>query len=269
MVLQTLSVFNLEPITFTRRISGGGGMNSTRNHTSTLLRLAEFVYQQPSAEDLSQRLAFEVCPTGELAKVYLGRVDNDGVIRTISSFGYPLAIDVMGISIPLDADRPAPDAVRRQRVVLGSREVIEAQYSGFAHIDPQSPWRSLVAVPTAGRLIATFHLLCDMDDPDRAALYFQLIGAILSFYQYEELRPLNQRSGLGKVVEQENPVIARMEVGRPLTERQQMILSMIKELKSNPQIAALMGYSESLIRQETIIIYKKLGVSGRNEILGR
>lgn len=269
MVLQTLSVFNLEPITFTRRISGGVAMNFTEKHTSTLLRLAEFVYQQPSAEDLSQLLAFEICPSGELAKVYLGRVDNDGLIRTISSFGYPLAIDVIGISIPLDADRPMPDAVKRKKVILGSREVIEAQYSGLAHIDPQSPWRSLVVVPTAGRLVATFHLLCDLDDPDFAILYFQIVGAVLSFYQHEELRSLNQRSSFESAVEQESPVVARIEVGRPLTERQQMILSMIKELKSNPQIAALMGYSESLIRQETIIIYKKLGVSGRNEILGR
>jgi DNA-binding CsgD family transcriptional regulator len=162
-----------------------------------------------------------------------------------------------------------PDAVRNRKVILGSREVIEERYIGFTHVDLQTPWRSLVVIPTAGRLVATLHLLCDMDDPDFAILYFQIVGAILSFYQHEELRPLNQQSGLGKVAEQESPVIARIEVGRPLTERQQMILSMIKELKSNPQIAALMGYSESLIRQETIIIYKKLGVSGRNEILGR
>ncbi|MFM8844042.1 MAG: hypothetical protein ACKOFJ_07470 [Actinomycetota bacterium] len=32
-------------------------------------------------------------------------------------------------------------------------------------------------------------------------------------------------------------------------------------------IARRMGYSESLIRQETIVIYRKLGVDGRRELV--
>jgi DNA-binding NarL/FixJ family response regulator len=35
---------------------------------------------------------------------------------------------------------------------------------------------------------------------------------------------------------------------------------------TNAQIAHEIGYSESLIRQETVVIYRKLGVSGRKEI---
>lgn len=42
---------------------------------------------------------------------------------------------------------------------------------------------------------------------------------------------------------------------------------MIKEQKTNAAIASELGYSESLIRQETIIIYRKLGVSGRKDLL--
>lgn len=45
-----------------------------------------------------------------------------------------------------------------------------------------------------------------------------------------------------------------------------MILEMLKEGRTNGSIASVLGYSESLIRQETIIIYKKLGISGRHEI---
>ena len=36
---------------------------------------------------------------------------------------------------------------------------------------------------------------------------------------------------------------------------------------TNAQIAAEIGYSESLVRQETIQIFRILGVSGRKEII--
>lgn len=51
-----------------------------------------------------------------------------------------------------------------------------------------------------------------------------------------------------------------------LTSRQLRILDMVKENRTNSSIAAALGYSESLIRQETIIIYRKLGIDGRREL---
>jgi DNA-binding NarL/FixJ family response regulator len=57
------------------------------------------------------------------------------------------------------------------------------------------------------------------------------------------------------------------EAGKKLTERQELILSMIKSGMTNNAIANRMGYSESLIRQETMSIYQKLGVDGRREII--
>jgi DNA-binding NarL/FixJ family response regulator len=52
---------------------------------------------------------------------------------------------------------------------------------------------------------------------------------------------------------------------KPLSERQNLILKLIAEGRTNAAIADVLGYSESLIRQETIKIYAKLGCSGRNE----
>jgi DNA-binding NarL/FixJ family response regulator len=38
---------------------------------------------------------------------------------------------------------------------------------------------------------------------------------------------------------------------------------------TNPAIAAEIGYSESLVRQETMAIYSLLDISGRKELLER
>lgn len=50
-----------------------------------------------------------------------------------------------------------------------------------------------------------------------------------------------------------------------MTERQEVILKLISEGRTNGDIADVLGYSESLIRQETIRIYAILGCSGRAE----
>ena len=56
-------------------------------------------------------------------------------------------------------------------------------------------------------------------------------------------------------------------LGKPLTTRQSQILELIRAGLTNVTIAAQLGYSESLIKQETIVIYQKLGIEGRKEIV--
>ncbi|MEY4206763.1 MAG: Bacterial regulatory protein luxR family, partial [Actinomycetota bacterium] len=56
-----------------------------------------------------------------------------------------------------------------------------------------------------------------------------------------------------------------LQTNNDLSERQMLILKLISEGRTNADIAEIIGYSESLIRQETIRIYSLLGCSGRNE----
>lgn len=52
-----------------------------------------------------------------------------------------------------------------------------------------------------------------------------------------------------------------------LTSRQWTILMGMQQGKNNLEIAQALGKSESLVRQESVQIFRKLGVSGRREIL--
>ena len=58
-------------------------------------------------------------------------------------------------------------------------------------------------------------------------------------------------------------------VNQPLSERQTTILEYLKNGMTNKAIADLIGYSESLVRHETMIIYKKLRVEGRHQLRER
>jgi DNA-binding NarL/FixJ family response regulator len=52
-----------------------------------------------------------------------------------------------------------------------------------------------------------------------------------------------------------------------LTSRQWIILGAIRRGLTNSMIASELEFSESLIRQETVQIYRKMGVNGRKELL--
>jgi DNA-binding NarL/FixJ family response regulator len=49
----------------------------------------------------------------------------------------------------------------------------------------------------------------------------------------------------------------------PLSDRQFVIAGLLERGFNNAQIADEIGFSESLVRQETVAIYRKLQVSGR------
>lgn len=52
-----------------------------------------------------------------------------------------------------------------------------------------------------------------------------------------------------------------------LTSRQLVILAALRRSTTNSTIATELKFSESLVRQETVEIYSKMGVSGRKELL--
>jgi DNA-binding NarL/FixJ family response regulator len=52
----------------------------------------------------------------------------------------------------------------------------------------------------------------------------------------------------------------------PLSDRQLVIAGLLERGFNNAQIALEIGYSESLIRQETVAIYRKLEVTGRKAL---
>jgi DNA-binding NarL/FixJ family response regulator len=54
--------------------------------------------------------------------------------------------------------------------------------------------------------------------------------------------------------------------GKQLTARQSEILALMKNGLTNDEIALKIGYSASLVKQETMLIFSKLGVSGRKNL---
>jgi DNA-binding CsgD family transcriptional regulator len=224
------------------------------------------VKKNPSPEEFCQLLSTTVCFTGELARVYLGRLDSDGIIRTEASFGYSLDSDVANIETSLGLDRPMPFAIRHREIYFANRKEIVTKFKKYEPLDAKSPWSATAVLPTEGFLVFVFRFQNEFENLGWENGYFRALRSILDFYNLEMGRSQNSSSiaRLRTKIEHDKKKVVR---GKPLTPRQIEILNQIKEKRTNIQIANAMGFSESLIRQETIIIYAKLGVEGRKDLI--
>ena len=233
--------------------------------SKTILDLGELVYQEPPPSVLCQFLATRICPSGELVRVCVGRVDRDGFIRPTASFGYPVDSKLMETEIPLESNRPLPEAIKQKKIILLNKEDILERYPEYQPIDMRSPWASSALVPTMGIYAFAFLSQQKIIEKEFYEIYYKIVGQLLSFYNFDRAMTIN------KLVETDGWISKISEPqpkkGGALTERQKQILDQIKEKKTNGQIAEHLGYSESLIRQETIIIYAKLGIKGRKELI--
>jgi DNA-binding CsgD family transcriptional regulator len=181
------------------------------------------------------------------------------------TFGYALDSEVTDLAIPLESDRPVADALRKKKIVIGNKKELFEKYSEVQDVDNRSSWASTAAIPTHSGYVFAFLLQCTIEEPEHALLYFRAVCALLGFYNFEEVRARQLTRERVKNQLQNARVFASK--GSPLTERQELITDLIKKSKTNGQIGQMLGYSESLIRQETIIIYQKLGIEGRRELI--
>lgn len=249
----------------------GGGMDFSEKQIQNLLDIAQFVYWDPSPAELCNFLATRVCPSGEVAKVYIGGLQPDGIFKTVASFGYSTKSDVDNYTCGLDEKIPMANAhIRAETLIYNKNQFLDA-YPEFQTLDNEGPWEAVVLTPTLGReRVFIFRLQAPLTNLDFASVYFKTIASILSLYRTEEKTNSEVKVKKPRQIESETLIRPRSELrGRPLTNRQNVILAYVKDGLTNAEIADRLRYSESLIRQETVIIYSKLGISGRRDILGK
>jgi DNA-binding NarL/FixJ family response regulator len=114
-------------------------------------------------------------------------------------------------------------------------------------------------MPLLPNYAATLSTQIEVPNEDSYKNYFVMLKALINLYIHLlDSVYHSKRAGSSRIKEQ--------MMGSKLTERQALILDLVKSGMTNNAIANKMGYSESLIRQETMAIYQKLGIDGRKDI---
>lgn len=192
--------------------------------------------------------------------IYLGEIVSNGSLRMRSSFGFDeLQIERWG-EIPLNAKIPVTESISRNKcIVIPSKEEFFQKYPAVRDLgEIDTNWNSAIAVPIFpfGAFFLVLHGEPKKDGEFEA--FLRTIGNLLalSLRQSEEMLHSASEKSLIKRSQQEE-----------LTTRQKVIVELLAKGYTNVEISKEIGYSESLIRQETIAIYAFMGVSGRKELI--
>ncbi len=185
------------------------------------------------------------------ASFFLG-IEQDGRLMVKGHFGAkPEEIGLAEGSVSIFDDHPAAESIRVDSIVCAQSPVVTT-----TTLRP-----SLIAWPVAGQNHTLGSLVTITDyQCSEADEYKEYLEALMSLVNGTLVRRL-EVNGIS------NPAKSTKASIQPesLTERQEVILKLISEGRTNGDIAQILGYSESLIRQETIKIYAVLKCNGRQE----
>lgn len=240
-------------------------------------QLAEVsVYISDSHHDLQevlQMLCLKAMSGLQVDALVYEELDSVGHLRPSASFGIEIS-DKTGLqpSFNISESTPCADAIKSGRIIwLESLPNWPKSYSAMKSINLPKSFRTLICCPVENRGLPIGCISIFSNEklsPDESisqfieALSMILANAAKATHQ----RGANQGTRLNHLNSHtDDSILTLREYQEPLTERQNLILKLISEGRTNAAIADVLGYSESLIRQETIKIYAKLGCSGRNE----
>jgi DNA-binding CsgD family transcriptional regulator len=194
---------------------------------------------------------------------FLFQIEQDGTLHIRGFFGAdPKEIGLSGTSLSIFDDHPAAESIRSDSIVCSDTfSLVES------HIRS-----TLIAWPvqdnsrTLGSLVVITDVKCEKTDESRE--FIDALAMLLNNAITKRLLPMRSLlGGRNGHRSTEAPLTASHNGSgeESLTERQSVILKLIAEGRTNVDIAEILGYSESLIRQETIRIYAHLNCNGRSE----
>ncbi|MFM8205968.1 MAG: helix-turn-helix transcriptional regulator [Actinomycetales bacterium] len=220
-----------------------------------LRRISDFIFQSNSRDQVISFLSANVCPFGEISGVGSAVLSGDGVISVLSRYGFSNTIH-QPPDVKINADHPAAEAFRSLTMQIVKLVGIKSNYQDInSKIIESGEYKVGIWIPISSSKRYGFALSSELESIEAYREYFLCIGSLLS--HWENINNFNERENRN----------TESIIDKPITERQRRIIELIKEGRTNSSIASILGYSESLIRQETIVIYRKLGINGRNDLI--
>jgi DNA-binding CsgD family transcriptional regulator len=198
-------------------------------------------------EELTRFLSINNCPSGELSSVYVAKVLDKKSLLVEAAHGYQSdGFIQVGKVFDVEIGRPSGRAILENQIRF---DPVDSNYAAKFPADPGKvtyQWSSKVSIPINDNYftqISRYHPLEENDE-----LYYQNLQSVLQIYF----------SKIGKVSHEAGDLY-----GKELTQRQQDIYELMKKGLTNEEIAIQIGFSSSLVKQETMLVFSKLGVSGR------
>lgn len=219
-------------------------------HLHKLLLITQILAAKPTLDQLCNFLSINHCPSGEVSRVYFAKISKDNTLTIEAAHGFEPENCFVGKEFPIEIGRPSGLAIMNNAMIIEKNSPeYYVKYPAIRNQPLPYPWSSQISIPINNQYFMQLGRYAEMVEGDE--LFYKNLQSLMQIYF----------SKIGKV---------SLEIGdlhgKPLTARQEEILNMIKMGETNEEIAEKIGYSASLVKQETMLIYSKLGISGRRDL---
>ena len=223
--------------------------------------------QDHSIEEVLAHLVLRVMAPLQASSAFIATLDNQDSLVTIGRFGIPVEISgAYDENFSLSDRLPITDAIKLRKVItINTLPKWPKEYAEILNFPYSSEEAAFIAFPiersgTPVAVAAIFFSSKIVMDPE-IEIFLESIANILAIYLYPQgLNGAHGAQNNGSI-----KLARSSQRGLELTQRQQLILHMISEGRTNIGIGEMLKYSESTIRQETIKIFSKLGCDGRDQ----
>lgn len=262
--------------------SGPARRRDDVGNPAAMLHTLRFLMTRPTCEQICQQLTLDLLQDHEPRQAVLALFGADGSLHVVGEFGANSRDALAATRLSLWDHEPVADAVRTGEPVI----VNVKDGDGTAVLGGAEAYPVVVAWPLnlPSQRVGALQIACaGPTDLDRLradltgisaalALYLSLLTSIASSPD-QALSVLSASDSNGPLPLGEFAVMAGRSGGRPvpqsLSERQTAVLDLMAQGMTNAQIAKRIGFSESTVRQETMVIYRFFGVGGRQEAVAQ
>jgi DNA-binding CsgD family transcriptional regulator len=222
-----------------------------------ILAFSNFLARPPrSYNEISQFLVMNTFSEENFLTVYIGELTETGVVCLLGGFGWDAVQYASFTDFPIQAKLPITEAIRANEVLLMQNSAeFRNEYPLMAEVKTSVEWLSGVVIPVYPIGGMALYSAKEITMSKSLEVFFVAIGSLLGLYASrlpsslaEEAVNVKKKIDLPQI---------------PLTDRQFVIAGLLEKGFNNTEIAEAISYSESLIRQETVAIYRKLQVTGR------
>jgi DNA-binding CsgD family transcriptional regulator len=225
--------------------------------TKKILAFSDFLARPPkSYNEIAQFLAMNTFSEEEFSCIYIGELVETGFVCAIAGFGFDSNTYENFPDIPIHGKYPLTETIRSNTTnVFHNNQLYKSEYPLMQKLKIPEDWKSGITIPVypiGGMALCSSK---DLELTESMNVFYIAIGSLLGLYASRLPK---------KLIEEVVILKTKIELPKvPLSDRQIVIAGMLERGFNNAQIAYEIGYSESLVRQETVAIYRKLEVSGR------
>lgn len=223
--------------------------------------LAHFISDvSKSPEEITKFLVLKTLRDLQPSSLYIGEITPDAHLAPVAVYGVSnLPVVSMG-RLSMSLHLPLTDSAKNDKfMVIGSKDDYFAMYPELQKYENLNlNWESVVVWPMLPFGVGFAMLDTKPQKSEELEFFFRTIGEMFILYQIQHSVYMKKSNVLS---------LATNTASDSLSPRQNEILKLLKLGKTNLEICRELGFSESLIRQETVKIYRILRVSGRKELL--